>query len=383
MSIAIPLQDTTKALRSWAEIDLAALRHNANIARQQGTTPIMAIIKANAYGHGATRVARALSEQVAMFGVANLQEALELRAANIHTPICLLGSCLHDELPEAIQQGFGITISSLSQATTLSQLASQLGLNAHTHVVTDTGMGRLGILEKDWQPHTIHQLLQLPHLIWDGIASHLPVADEDTEYTRQQINRFQHLVQTTHNSGMHPQWIHLANSAGILGYSKLLSYCTLSRPGLLLYGVSPQPQHQHLLQTTLTWKTRITLLRTLPTGHTISYGRSVQLQRPTTVATLACGYADGYPRQSSNQHSEVLVHGQRCPLLGRITMDQIMIDVTDLPTPAQLGDEVVLLGCQGTQHITANELAQKANTIPWDIFTGIGHRVTRVSNNSH
>ncbi|WP_166442648.1 alanine racemase [Phragmitibacter flavus] len=367
-----------EVLRSWVEVDLDALRHNADVARRESGTEIMAIVKAGAYGHGVARVAQALVPQVAMFGVANLREAIELRDAGIDTSICLLGACLEEEYESALQGRFHLTVNSLDQAHALNQLAGKIGIHAQVHAVVDTGMGRLGFPETEWQEGTIRELIHLPHLTWEGFASHLPVADEDNEFTHRQITRFREMVQLTQTHGMRPHWTHLCNSAGILGFREPQSFCNLTRPGLLLYGVSPLPPSQSLLRSTLTWKTRITLLRQLPAGHGVSYGRSVLLQRPSQVATLACGYADGYPRQASNQDTHVLIHGKRCPLLGRVTMDQIMVDVTDLPENAHVGDEVVLLGQQGDEMITPVELADKAGTIAWDIFTGIGRRVTRL-----
>lgn len=369
-------------LRSWVEIDLTAVRDNAAVARQQGGAPIMAVIKADAYGHGAARIAQTLAPQVAMFGVANLREALELRDAGIQTPVCLLGSCLEAEYETALLGGFHLIVSSLSQVRVLDQIAQRLQVEVHAHAAIDTGMGRLGFLESEWQEEVIGELARLPNVIWEGFASHLPVADEDRDFTVKQIGRFGEGVRLMHASGMHPRWTHLCNSAGILGFKESQSFCNLTRPGLILYGVSPlaDPEAQGLLRPTLTWKSRVTLVRRLPAGHGISYGRSVRLQRPTQVATIACGYADGYPRQASNQNAQILVHGQRCALLGRVTMDQIMIDVTDLPRRVEVGDEVVLLGQQGGETISAVELASRSGTIAWDIFTGIGRRVARLYN---
>jgi len=367
-----------ESLRSWVEVDLDALRHNAGVAAQKGGGRLMAIVKANAYGHGVAQVARALADQVAMFGVASLPEAEELRSSGVNTPVCLLGACLEAEYEQAIKDGFGITVNSLVQARKISTLASQLGLLAHVHAVVDTGMGRLGFLESEWTAETIRELVSLPALYWEGMASHLPVADEDADFTQMQIRRFAPMVNLAQQHGLSPAWVHLANSAGLLGFTEPQQFCNLTRPGLVLYGVSPLPDLQPLLRNTLTWKTRITLLRKLPAGQGVSYGRSVILRRPTWVATLACGYADGYPRQVSNTQVQVLIQGQRCPLLGRVTMDQIMVDVTDLQNPAQLGDEVVLLGRQQQQEISAVELAGYAGTIAWDIFTGIGRRVKRL-----
>lgn len=364
--------------RSWTEIDLGAVRHNADIARTHSGCEIMAIVKANAYGHGAVAVARALSGHATLFGVANLHEAEELRAGGIQEPVLLLSACLPEEEEPALKQGFHVCVSTLQEATALDSLASKLGTEAHVHVIVDTGMGRMGFPEASWDEPTIAALLALKHITWEGIASHLPSPDEDAAFTRAQIARFAACVETARNAGLQPRWVHTANSAGLLGYAEQHRVCHLVRPGLMLYGVSPLPEHQPLLAPVLTWKTRITLIRELPAGHGISYGRTEILQRPTKVATLACGYADGYPRQVSGHGAHVLVHGRRCPLLGRVTMDQIMVDVTDLKTPAQVGDGAVLLGAEGNECIPATEVAEKAGTIPWHVFTGITARVERI-----
>jgi alanine racemase len=207
----------------------------------------------------------------------------------------------------------------------------------------------------------------------------MPSADEDEAYTHDQVERFHTAVQLAWDAGFITGWVHLENSAGILGFPEATKFCNLARPGLALYGVSPLPDQQDKLKPVLTWKTRVLLVRELPAGHRISYGGTKTLDRPTKIATLACGYGDGYPRQVSNKGACVLIHGQRCPILGRVTMDQIMVDVTDLAEPAQLGDEAVLLGSQGTETIPATELAKLADTIAWHIFTSITARVERVT----
>lgn len=364
--------------RSWVEVNLDAIHHNAQAVRRHCGMELMAIVKANAYGHGVEQVARTLAGEVSMFGVANLLEADELRAAGVAKPVLMLGACLADEYEAALRSGYHVNVSSLEQATLLDTLAESLGVQAHAHAVIDTGMGRLGFQPEEWNARLMQQLLRLGHVRWEGLCSHLPVADEDTAFTRQQIAAFQAHVRSSLAAGFAPRWVHLTNSAGLLGFPECREFCNLSRPGLVLYGVSPLPEWQHLLRTTLTWKTRITLLRELPAGHGVSYGRTCILRQPTRVATLACGYADGYPRQVSGKAASVLIQGLRCPLLGRVTMDQIMVDVSHLPAPAAAGDEAVLVGLQNGAEILANELAGLAGTIAWDIFTGIGKRVSRV-----
>jgi alanine racemase len=235
----------------------------------------------------------------------------------------------------------------------------------------------MGFTEAQWTNETASVLHDFTHIIWEGLCSHFPSADEDETFTQAQVERFHDLVQVGWDAGFLPGWVHLGNSAGLLGYPPA-DFCNLSRPGLALYGVSPLPDKQDQLRPALTWKTRVLMVRELPAGHGISYGRTKILEKPTQVATLACGYGDGYPRQVSGKGAAVLIHGQRCPLLGRVTMDQIMVDVTGLAEPVKLGEEAVLLGTQGNETISAMDLAKQADTIAWHIFTGITARVDRV-----
>ncbi|NIP93746.1 MAG: alanine racemase, partial [Akkermansiaceae bacterium] len=203
-----------------------------------------------------------------------------------------------------------------------------------------------------------------------GIGSHLPSADEDPEFTRRQFETFDALVESLQRHGEVPH-IHLANSAGLLGYSSRTT--NLVRPGLMLYGVAPLPEHQDKLRTVMTLKSRVAVIRDLPAGHGISYGRTFVTKRPTRVATIGIGYGDGYPRSLSSHGTELFVRGHRVPLLGRVTMDQVMADVTDLPA-CDAGDEVELFG----PHIPVPEVAAKAGTIAWEVFTGITPRVARI-----
>ena len=363
--------------RCWAEINLRALRENAAAVRHRSGAELMAIVKENAYGHGAVEVARTLQNEVAMLGVANLHEAEALRAGGVSTPVLLLGTLLPAERDVSQALGFQICISSMDEAVAWNELGARRGGRVQAHVVVDTGMGRMGFPQETWSAGLVRELTALQHIDWAGIASHLPSADEDRAFTAQQIARFRMAVETARAGGLTPRWIHLANSAGLLGYEEPRDFCNLGRPGLALYGVSPLAETGSLLHPVLAWKTRVTLVRELQAGHGVSYGRSAILSRTTRVATLACGYADGYPRQVSGHGASVLIGGRRCPLLGRVTMDQIMVDVTDLPQAVVAGDEAVLLGCQGGETISADEIARWAGTISWHIFTGITARVLR------
>jgi len=360
--------------RAWAEIDFSALRHNLEVARSLSGQQIMAVVKAGAYGHGLEPLATALdSENLAFFGVANVGEARRLTKAGLRTPIYLLGPTLPEEREEAVINGWHPCLSSIAEARHFSELAGQHNTRVKAHLTIDTGMGRGGFLPSDASA-ALAEILTLPGIEISGLGSHLPSADEDPTFTTAQFTLFDSIAQDLFSqrpSDSEPFHIHLANSAGLLGYQSQTT--NLVRPGLLLYGVAPLPEFQEKLRAVMTLKSRISVIRELPAGHGVSYGRSYLTTRPTKVATIGIGYGDGYPRALSGKGAEVLVHGQRCPLLGRVTMDQIMVDVTDLPSCAP-GDEVELFG----PHLPVAEIAQKAGTIPWEIFTSITPRVTRI-----
>ena len=222
----------------------------------------------------------------------------------------------------------------------------------------------------------VEQIRQNAHCELEGIETHFPSADEDADFTRAQIEVFRSLLKEVNpGSGCH---VHLGNSAGLIEFHARTAFATLARPGLALYGVSPLPDAAVALTPVMTLKTRVTLVREIPSGAGISYGRTFVSKQPMKVATLAVGYGDGYTRHLSGKKAEVLIGGSRCPVLGRVTMDQIVVDVSHLSGEVKSGDEVVLIGAQGTERITVSELAEKAGTIPWEILTGITNRVERV-----
>ena len=356
--------------RCWAEIDRAALRHNARVAQERvgRETELLAVVKANAYGHGMVEVARALREEAKLFGVANLREAEELRASGLPHPILLLGPALPEERAAINQHGFIPSVSSLEEASGFAGNPS--GIN----FAIDTGMGRIGC----WQEAAVTELekiSQVPALKIHSVSTHLPAAEEDARFTEDQLQHFAQLVREMRARVPHPFKVHVLLSSGILGFAKY--HFDLVRAGLMLYGSAALPNEQKFLQPVMTLKTRVALLRDLEAGRTVSYGRTFTTSRRTRVATLSAGYADGYPRSLSNRGAEVLIRGRRCPVLGRITMDLMMIDVSALPDVA-VGDEVVLFGRQGAEEILVAEVAERAGTIAWEIFTGIGTRVQRV-----
>ncbi len=358
------------AERCWVEVDRAALRHNAQVARERigPQTQLLAVVKANAYGHGMVEVAAALRADAQVFGVANLSEALELRASGIAHPILLLGPALPEEQPAITENAFIPTVSSVTEARGFAGHAA--GIN----FAIDTGMGRMGC----WQDEAIAELekiVQIPDLHVHSVSTHLPVADEDPAFTEEELAQFETIVRQMRERVPGSYKVHALLSAGILGYTT--HRFDGVRAGLMLYGCAPLPNDQRHLQPVLSLKARVALLRDLPVGRSVSYGRTFTTARPTRVATISAGYADGYPRSLSNRGAAVLIGGQRCPVLGRVTMDLLMADVTALPK-VQLGDEVVLIGEQGDEEILAAEVAERAGTIPWEIFTGIGSRVRRV-----
>lgn len=364
--------------RCWAEIDLGALRHNAALCRSLAGPgcEVMAIVKADAYGHGLLEVAVALSGIVTWFGVANLYEARRVRAASAGSErgILVLGPATPEEIEPIVAGGFSGAVSLPEEVAAYDSAAARLGTTARLHAVIDTGMGRMGCLPEE-AAALVAAIRSSPHCQLEGLASHFPSADEDRAFTLDQIERFKALVATlAPDPGCQ---VHLGNSAGLLGFQREMSDMTLVRPGLALYGISPLPDAGGGLRPVMCLKTRVTLVRDVPAGTGISYGRTFITERDTRVATLAVGYGDGYPRQLSGAGADVLIQGRRCPLLGRVTMDQILVDVSALGS-VRRGEEAVLMGRQGDGEITTSEIAALAGTIPWEVLTGITSRVRRV-----
>ncbi len=358
--------------RCWVEIDLSALRHNAAVAKGcvGGGVALLAIIKANAYGHGITAVAQALAEEAQLFGVANLQEALAVRAAVPH-PVMIMGSALPAEQRAIAQAGFIASVSSYDDAVGFSRAATDSSV--HLVCVIDTGMGRIGIAETAAEAE-IRRIAALPNVALHSVSTHLP-SPEDNDYTHAQLARFAEIADRLRRELPADFKVHVLPSAGVISFPA--GAHQIVRAGLMLYGISPVAAFQARLRPALTWKARVVLVRDLAVGASVSYGRTFIAETPMRVATLGAGYADGIPRALSNRGAAVLIGGRRCAILGRVTMDLIMVDVTGVPDVSP-GDEAVLIGRQGDQEILATEVAARASTIAWEIFTGIGTRVARV-----
>jgi alanine racemase len=364
--------------RCRAEIDLGALRGNAALCRRLAGAgcAMMAVVKADAYGHGLEGVVGALSGVVEWFGVANLREARRVRAAagGRERGVLVLSAAAPDEVATLVADGFSASVSSMEEVEVWAGAAKGLGTRVGLHAVVDTGMGRMGCQPGEFLA-LVERIRRDPACRLEGMASHFPSADEDESFTRAQIARFGELVAEARPD---PDClVHLGNSAGLLGFQGEIPYATLARPGLALYGVSPLPGVGGGLRPAMRLVARVTLVREIPAGSSVSYGRTFVAERPMRVATISAGYGDGYPRHLSGAGAEILVGGRRCPVLGRVTMDQVVIDVSALDQVSP-GEDAVLLGRQGEEAIGASELAEKAGTIPWEIFTGITSRVVRV-----
>jgi alanine racemase len=359
--------------RCWAEIDRKALRHNAGVVREKlgPGVELLAVVKANAYGHGMVGVAEALAKEAQIFGVANLEEAAALRREVWH-PIVILGPALPEERVPIVEGGFIPSVSTFEEAQEFDRAAKELPV--FINFVIDTGMGRMGVPQAE-ATALFQKVAALPKIKIHSLSTHLPVSNEDADFTHAQLGQFAELVKKLRAEFPGDYKAHALPSAGVLAFSD--PPFDIVRAGLMLYGIAPIPESQELLHPVMTWKTHIALIRDMPAGHGISYGRTFITPREMRVATLSAGYADGYPRHLSNRGAAVLVRGERCALLGRVTMDLMMIDVSQIDGAA-VGDEVVLMGRQGDEEISATELADRAGSISWEITTRIGQRVQRV-----
>lgn len=364
----MPSFSVSPALRSWVEIDPDAFRHNLAFVRKTiGPKPgILAVIKANAYGHGAEQAARALAHDVAAFGVANVTEAHAVRAAETGRPIMLLSPCLPSEREEAVSSGYIVTVSSAMEALSYAACGP-----AAVNFKVDSGMGRVGCLGSS-APDELAAMAG--RVTIHSISTHLPCADDDEPFTRDQLEQFSRMTADFRRLAPGAK-IHALNSAGILNFPEHAQ--DMVRAGLILYGYSPLPAYQTGLRPALTWKARVTLVKELPEDAGVCYGRTFITRRPTQSAVLAVGYADGFPRQVSGRGAGVLIRGKRCPLLGRVTMDQIVVDITGAGS-IEPGEEAVIIGSAGGESISAADLASQAGTISWDILTGIKSRVARI-----
>ncbi|MBR3149173.1 MAG: alanine racemase [Eubacterium sp.] len=363
-------------LRTYAEIDLDAVKYNINNTRLKlnDGVKLLGVIKADAYGHGAVELAREFEKAFDFFGVACIEEALELKKAGIKTPLLILGYVSPEDYEKVVKDDIRIPIFHFSDAEALSKEAVKQGKNVPFHFCLDTGMSRIGFQADDESVELCRRIAALPSITAEGIFSHFATADEcDLTKALKQQEIFSDFCDKL---GFDIPIKHINNSAGIMNFDKQFNMC---RMGIILYGLYPSHEVDEALldvKPVMTWKTSISHIKTLPAGREISYGGDFVTTSDTVIATIPVGYADGYPRCLSGI-GEVLVCGKRAKIVGRICMDQFMIDVTDVDG-AELGSEVVLVGSQGGETLSMEEVSEKAHSFNYELPCRISRRVPRV-----
>lgn len=381
-------------LLTWCEIDLKAVKNNLKVLKKcaeknkfqlptrprkkgsENSAQILAVIKADAYGLGIERIAKLLvKEKVDFLGVSDVKEGIRLRKIGIKKPILLFESTLKQFAKQIVDYKLTPTICTMSLAQELNRYALKTKKQVDIHVKVDTGMGRLGVWHEGAQEF-IFKLHRLKQLRIMGIFTHFPAADSDKNFTQKQMGHLYDLVTSLDKKGLVIPYIHAANSMGLAGYQTHI--LNLARPGLMLYGLYPHwsLQKKVKLKPALSVYSRIIFVKDVEKGRSISYGRTFLTKRKMKIATIPIGYNDGYFRILSNK-SEVLIGRQRCQVVGRVTMDQIMVDVTHIKNVRE-GDPVVILGKQGKEEITADELADLAQTINYEIICSLGSRLPRI-----
>jgi len=372
---------------TWVEVDLTALAYNFEQLQKLGaknmshSSGIMPVIKADAYGHGMLPVAQVLSEcGCKSWLVSNVTEGVTLRAAGFKQKILLFESNLPAEAKDIVEYKLTPTVCSMEMAYALDHWSAQAGVQTPVHIKIDTGMGRLGVNEEAALEFVEKLRGEYPNLILEGIYTHFPVADTDRDFTLTQMRHFRDIVFLLENQFITFSYVHASNSMGLGEYKSELF--NLARPGIMLYGVYPLEdlKGKVILKPVMSVKTRILFVQTIAKGRGISYGHTFKAKEDITVAVLPIGYSNGYLRSLSNK-AFVLVAGVRCPVIGRVTMDQIIVDVTAVTLSGyipQVGDEVVLMGSQKGESILADEVAHWADTISYEILCSLGNRLPRV-----
>ena len=359
------------------KIDLDAIASNMDAIREKAGVPVMAVVKADAYGHGAVQVARLLQDKCAFFCVSSILEAMELRQAGLSTPILILGYTPADAFPTAIREGIRPTIYRLEDALALSKAAQFLELPARFHFAVDTGMSRIGFQVTEEDADVCARIASLPGLFAEGLFSHFATADcADLSRAEQQAERFAEFDGMLRRRGVKVPIRHLNNSAGLMNFATPYE---MVRSGIITYGMYPSDEVDPSLlslRPALQWLSRVTHVKTLPAGREISYGGTYVTKADTVVATIPVGYADGYRRNLSGKFY-VLIHGQKAPILGRICMDQMMVDVTHIPG-VQVGDRVTLVGTDGEEAITMEQISAQADSFNYEFVCGISRRVPRL-----
>ena len=365
------------SLRTWAEVDLDAIEHNFLAARNHlpKNMKLLVTVKANAYGHGAIPVAKLLQNKADYFAVAMMDEAVQLRQAGIRTPILILGPVLQPDYERAANHDVALTVSSLAEAKAISACAQRLGKMITVHFALDTGMSRIGFACTREAAKEINEASSLPGIVPEGLFSHYALADsKDKSYVNLQTANFRRMQA---DIGVKFPICHLYNSAAI---AELEPEFDMAREGILLYGLQPSDEVDLSriggVKPAMSLRSHVSFVKTLPAGTPISYGCTYVTQKDSVIATVMAGYADGVPRLLSNC-GEVIIRGIKAPIVGRVCMDQFMVDVTHIPGVCS-GDVVTIFGTDGEASITADEVAAKARTIGYELICGIAARVPRV-----
>lgn len=366
--------------RIYAKIDLDALEHNFDLIKSKipDGVSLLSVIKADAYGHGAVEIAKELEGKCDYFGVAVLEEALELRRAGITSPILILSHIFPEQFDEAVTNSVSVTVSSYADALALNSAAKKCGKTAVVHIAVDTGMSRIGFQVNEHDANEAARIFSLNNICVEGIFSHYATSDEaDKSSAVQQKRLFDRFIVLLKNCGCEAKLIHINNSAGIMEMAD--SSYGMVRAGIVLYGLYPSEEvikENFPIRPVMELISHVSHIKTLPAGTGISYGRTFVTKRETRVATIPIGYADGYPRALSNK-GKVLIGGVPCPIIGRICMDQMMVDVTDIPN-VKVGDTVVLFGCDRDSFLSVDEIANAAYSFNYEFVCNISRRVPKV-----
>ena len=360
---------------TWVEVDLNTLKNNIKIIREHSKTPVMAVVKANGYGHGFLPITKAAEEAgVNWFGVARPRMAVKMREKNIQANILVLGYIAPERIEEMICLDVSLTIWTQTHIDQVIKAAKICQTPAKVHLLVDTGMGRLGCPPEE----TLVLARLASNSEWiklEGFFSHLATADEKIkDQTRDQEKIFGELIAELNSDGIQPEIVHLANSAGSLAHPT--THFNLIRPGISIYGLPPSPEVSlpEGIQPALSWKSVLASIREIPPNHGVSYGHDYVTTKKELIGVIPLGYADGYRRVTGN---EVLINGHRARVVGRVCMDQCMVKLEGIPNP-QVGDEVVLVGKQGNQEISAEQVARTWGTVNYEVTCGIGSRVPRI-----
>lgn len=365
--------------RTYAEVNLQAVRHNIEEARKniKSDTKIMAIVKANAYGHGAVPVSKALISQVDAYGVAMIEEALELRDAGINKMILILGYTGEEWYEELVKHCISQTIYTYDMAKKLSDVAVSFGKQTPIHIKIDTGMGRIGFAPTEESLDIVEKISHLPGVFIEGIFTHFARADEKTiEAAKEPFARYMQFVQELEKKGIRIPIRHVSNSASIISFPE--ANLDMVRSGITTYGLYPSedvPKEILKLQPAMSWKSKISFVKPIEPGTSISYGGTFTAEKPMIVATVPVGYADGMKRDLSGK-GRVLIHGQYAQILGRVCMDQFMIDVTDISN-VKMGDTVTIFGKDGDKCIPVEEIAELSHSFNYEFVCSISNRVPR------